>query len=88
MFCGMSPLPLDLAIERIGLQPLSRGLGVTYQTVRKWQRKGLPRTEWTGETQYAARIEKMMGGEVTAEQIKARHHPALVSANSAEERAA
>lgn len=65
----MSLTPLDIAIERIGLQPLSRGLGLTYQAVRKWQRKGLPRTEWTGETDYAGQIERLSNGVVTRAEL-------------------
>jgi len=65
----MGLTPLDIAIERIGLQPLSRGLGLTYQAVRKWQRKGLPRTEWTGETDYAGQIERLSNGVVTRAEL-------------------
>ncbi|MBG0879393.1 hypothetical protein H0X90_21625 [Burkholderia sp. 9775_39] len=35
---------------------------VTYQAVKKWVAKGrLPRTEWTGETDYSSAIEKITG---------------------------
>ncbi|WP_414446839.1 hypothetical protein AB4851_08650 [Burkholderia sp. 22PA0099] len=38
---------------------------VTYQAVRKWVAKGrLPRTDWTGETNYAGAIEAMTRGKV------------------------
>ncbi|ENH6337830.1 hypothetical protein ABWH74_001126 [Burkholderia vietnamiensis] len=38
---------------------------VTYQAVRKWIAKGrLPRTEWTGETNYSAAIESITSGAV------------------------
>lgn len=53
------------AIEIVGLQKLARLLGVTYQAIRKWEAKGrLPRTEWTGETDYAAQIEQATEGKV------------------------
>lgn len=53
------------AIEIVGLQKLARSLGVTYQAIRKWEAKGrLPRTEWTGETDYAAQIEQATEGKV------------------------
>lgn len=62
----MSFPALTRAIEIVGLQPLARGLGVTYQAVRKWEAAGrLPRTEWTGETEYAEKIAVMCGGAVT-----------------------
>ena len=58
--------PLDRAIEAVGLSPLAQGLKVTYQAVRKWQKAGrLPRTEWTGETQYATTIESLTNRRVT-----------------------
>ncbi|MBR8435236.1 hypothetical protein KDW37_31245 [Burkholderia cenocepacia] len=39
---------------------------VTYQAVKKWAAKGrLPRTEWTGETDYSSAIEKITGKFVT-----------------------
>lgn len=49
--------PITRAIELAGLQQISRVCGVTYQAVRKWEKAGrLPRTEWTGETNYADSI--------------------------------
>lgn len=78
----MSLTPLDIAIERIGLQPLSRGLGVTYQAVRKWQRKGLPRTEWTGETDYAGQIERLSNGAVTRGELLEWGRPKACEATS------
>ena len=36
---------------------IARACNVTYQAVRRWERDGrLPRTDLTGETDYAARI--------------------------------
>lgn len=65
-------IALDLAVTRLGLQPLARLCGVSYQAVRKWQRAGrLPRTEWTGETDYAARIAAALHGEITQDQLLA-----------------
>jgi len=43
---------------------------VTYQAVKKWAVKGrLPRTEWTGESNYAAAIERLTGGQVPREKL-------------------
>lgn len=62
------------AIEIVGLSALSRGLGVSYQAVRKWEAAGrLPRTEWTGETKYAKRIQKMTAGQVRSADLLERH---------------
>lgn len=56
---------LSQAIAIVGLSELARGLGVTYQAIRKWEAAGrLPRTEWTGETGYADKIVAMSGGAV------------------------
>lgn len=58
--------PLTLAIEQIGLKAVAETCEVTYQAVRKWEKaRRLPRTEWTGETNYAARIEKATCGSIT-----------------------
>lgn len=43
---------------------------VSYQAVKKWEAKGrLPRTEWTGETGYAAAIELITEGKVTRAEL-------------------
>ena len=50
--------PLLKAIELVGLSNLARHLGVSGQAIRKWERAGrLPRTEWSGETQHAKKIQ-------------------------------
>lgn len=54
------------AIEIAGLSELAKACNVTYQAVRKWEAAGrLPRTEWTGETGYAAVIETVTKGRIT-----------------------
>lgn len=65
--------PIQAAIDIVGLSTLARGLGVTHQAVRKWQRAGrLPRTEWTGETEYAAKIAEMSGGVVLRDDVMSK----------------
>lgn len=57
---------ISQTIEIVGLAKLARVLGVTYQAIRKWEAKGcLPRTEWTGETNYAALIELATDGKIS-----------------------
>ena len=52
-------------IALIGLTKLASELKVSYQAVRKWERAGrLPRTEWTGETNYAEVIERLTEGKI------------------------
>jgi transcriptional regulator with XRE-family HTH domain len=62
----MEPNLISKAVEIVGLAELARRLGVTYQAIRKWEAKGrLPRTEWTGETNYSTLIEVATEGRVT-----------------------
>lgn len=68
--------PLQEAITLTGLSALAKELGVTYQAVRKWQRaRRMPRTEWTGETQYAATIERLTGGAVSKTRLLSEWQP-------------
>lgn len=63
--------PLEKAIAKLGLHRLARDLNLTHQALRKWQRRGrLPRTEWTGETNYAQQIAALCGNEVSVEELK------------------
>ena len=63
--------PMTTAIERAGLTVVATACGVTYQAVRKWERHGLPRTEWTGETAHARAIEVATGNTVRAADLLA-----------------
>lgn len=61
---------LSKAIGIVGLAELARGLGVTYQAIRKWEAAGrLPRTEWTGETSYSEKIVAMTDGQVSKDDL-------------------
>lgn len=74
-----APTPLKVAIDQVGLTQLAKACGVSHQAVRKWQRQGrLPRTEWTGETAYAAAIEQATAGEVKRDVLMAKW-PATVA---------
>ena len=47
--------------------------GVSYQAVLKWMDKGLPRTEWTGETDYASVLIRLSKDErITRERLLMR----------------
>lgn len=53
-------------IDLVGLKPLAKACDVSYQAILKWEKRGrLPRTEWTGETNYSEIIERVTGGRVT-----------------------
>lgn len=61
---------ISKAIELVGLCKLAQACGVRHQSVYKWQAKGrLPRSDWTGETDYASRIEVATGGRITRAQL-------------------
>lgn len=64
--------PIEEALQEIPLGVLARELCVSGQAIRKWQRaRRMPRTEWTGETQYSQAIEKLTDGAVTRERLLA-----------------
>lgn len=64
--------PVSEAASLVGRQRLVQVLGVSDQAVRKWQKaRRMPRTEWTGETNYSARIEELTHGAVTRERLLA-----------------
>jgi hypothetical protein len=65
-----TPTPLDRAVAEIGLTALARKCKVSHQAVRKWQAAGrMPRTEWTGETDYSHVIQRLTADRVTREQL-------------------
>lgn len=62
--------PISSAIQIVGLVNLANKLSVSYQAIRKWEVAGrLPRTEWTGETDYASKIEIACDGKVTKAEL-------------------
>lgn len=64
--------PLQRAIDLAGLSALARECKVSHQAVRKWQRaKRMPRTEWTGETEYSNTIERITSGQVRRAELLA-----------------
>lgn len=61
---------ISKAIEIVGLCKLAQACGVRHQSIYRWVEKGaLPRTDWTGETDYASRIEEATKGAVTRDQL-------------------
>ena len=61
---------ISKAIELTGLIPLANMCGVTPQALYKWEAKGrVPRTDWTGETDYARCIETATKGQITRDQL-------------------
>lgn len=70
MISNMDKNLISQAIELTSLTRLAKACGVTYQSVKRWEAKGrVPRTDWTGETDYASRIEEATGGRITRAQL-------------------
>ncbi len=67
---GMDNL-ITQAIQIAGLGNLAIDCGVTYQALRKWERaKRLPRTDWTGETDYASAIDRATSGQISRQALR------------------
>lgn len=59
-------------LQEVGLTRVASACNVNKSSVHKWKsRNQLPRTEWTGETCYAAKIAELHGG-VTVEELLRR----------------
>ena len=69
-FLTMTQNLISKAISIVGIYRLGKACGIAYQSIYRWERNGrLPRTEWTGETNYAAIIEAETHGQITREQL-------------------
>jgi len=65
--------PLEQAFDILGPAKVARVCGVKGPSAIKWRTKGsLPRTEWTGETNYAGAIEEATQGLVKKAELLAR----------------
>lgn len=72
------------AIELVGLGQLATACGVTYQALRKWEKaRRLPRTDWTGETDYALAIQTATGGVVSRGALRAWSEQAYLAKEAA-----
>lgn len=68
---------ISRVIEIAGLSQTAEAVGVSYQAVRKWEANGrLPRTDFTGETNYAEKMAALVGDQVTVEQLRSMRQPA------------
>lgn len=58
-----------------GIYGMAEICGITRGSIYQWKKKGtLPRTEWTGETHYAEKIEAATKGAITKDELLA-HRP-------------
>ncbi|EMK6669904.1 hypothetical protein V9J75_003418 [Vibrio fluvialis] len=61
---------LKEAISSIGSQRIAKRCQVSVRAVYKWSERGvLPRTEYTGETNYAEQIEELSNGQYKKDQL-------------------
>lgn len=64
------------AIKNIGVMAIASACGCSPRAIYKWMEKGaLPRTDFTGETDYAGQIAGVSGGKYSAELIKLISRP-------------
>lgn len=67
---------LSEVIKAIGVQTLSVACGCSPRAIYKWIEKGsLPRTDFTGETNYAELIAEASAGKYSEELIKRISRP-------------
>lgn len=67
---------LSEAIKDIGVMAIASACGCSSRAIYKWMKKGaLPRTDFTGETDYAAQISGVSGGKYSVELIKLISRP-------------
>jgi hypothetical protein len=73
----MVPSPLEQAIELAGgISKAATAVNKSAQALRKWIDKGtLPRTEFTGETDYAEKLAAASGYKFTAEWLRQNAKP-------------
>jgi hypothetical protein len=61
---------IEEIIKLKGFAATARAVGLSPQAIRKWQANGcLPRTEFTGETDYARALAKLTNNKVTKKQL-------------------
>ncbi|MFQ1046951.1 helix-turn-helix domain-containing protein [Avibacterium paragallinarum] len=64
-------------IDHIGVSNVAKLCGITTRAVYKWRASNsLPRTDYTGETQYAEKLASVLNSEITANDIKQLANPA------------
>lgn len=62
---------LSEAIKEIGVMAIASACGCSPRAIYKWMKKGsLPRTDFTGETDYADKIAYASEGKYSADLIK------------------
>lgn len=66
----MTKSAIERAIDICGMYAIAKKFNLTVPAIIGWRtRKRLPRTEWTGETNYAEGLEELTKGKVTKEML-------------------
>lgn len=61
---------ISKVIDLAGLLPTAQTCGISYQAIRKWEaNESLPRTDFTGETNYAEKLSALVDNKVTRDQL-------------------
>jgi len=72
------------AIKEIGVMAIASACGCSPRAIYKWMQKGaLPRTDFTGETNYAGHIADISEGKYSTELIKSISRPQKPSEKAA-----
>lgn len=67
----MNEVTFAEVIKSVRVSVVADVCGLTPKAIYKWLERGsLPRTEFTGETEYADKIAKASGGKYSASQIR------------------
>lgn len=67
----MNEITFGHVIKTVRVSVVAEVCGLTPKAIYKWIERGsLPRTEFTGETEYADKIAKASGGKYSAAQIR------------------
>jgi hypothetical protein len=71
--------PIENAVSLVGRSVLARAVGLTPPAIKKWEIAGkMPRTEWTGETNYSGVIEKLTAGAIKRKDLLFKSEKAAV----------
>ncbi len=65
---------IELAVKQVGSSAaVAEALGVSRQAVDRWRKAGrLPRTDYTGETNYATKLSLLTRGAFSRDQLLRR----------------
>ncbi|HAO9103770.1 TPA: DNA-binding protein [Escherichia coli] len=75
---------LSEVIRSVGVLAISRSCGCSKRAIYKWMKnEALPRTDYSGETNYAEKIAGASGGKFSVDLIKKISRPQKVTKSAA-----